>query len=971
YFKFPYENIQDVHKRRYLLQPIAVEVFNADGRNFLLVFAKGLQSKVYQRFQDVVAAHSTTQSFMHQKNTSSLLSSLLGEKTVTQRWERGELSNFQYLMYLNTLAGRSYNDLMQYSIFPWVLADYDSEELDLSRPETFRDLSRPMGAQTARRFSQFQRRFKEWDDPSGETPPYYYGTHYSSAMIVASYLVRMEPFTQHFLKLQGGHFDLPDRMFYSIKDTWLSASEYNMADVRELIPEFFYLPDFLINSNRFELGTRQNGQEVDHVILPPWAKSDPREFIRAHREALESEYVSAHLHEWIDLIFGYRQQGEAAVQAGNVFHHLFYEGNVDIYSIDDPLKRSAVIGFINNFGQIPKQLFRKPHPSRRIAVPRGPAALFPKSGGRRNSSTQLAADLFYRNLDCLRPHLQPLKELKHAVGQIVQLDPRLVPNAFGSNSVGPSSDSAGGDNADCSIGVNSNGVVSGGLFGDHTATLVSPSSSSAQMGISSTIPGGPIVAVEQHKCLLPPHHIVYVAWGFTDGSLRLGSVLDSSERARWVFEMVDEDEVLCCAVPNKRTLITAGISTVVRVWKLQPFDSHTGRPSLTGSALGAMNDGSSGVTSTTGTSGPSSTAISSSVSSTTAPSVGCRLRLRADLCGHTEAVTCLTASTAFNLVVSGSRDRTCILWDLTRLTFLRQLIGHSAPVAAVGISEANGDIVSCAGTFLHLWNCNGEAVASVDTQVGWNKQVLCVCMSTLYDWDAENVILTGGSDGVVRMWSLEYVRSARPTGEANFCPNSDQQIATNSSGREAAIPEKVVETEGYSQDDTHKFSTNSQPSCDWTRQLVCRGKLTMHTAYGRSDNQQPAAVTAVAISRDHRSVLVGDARGRVYAWSVPPDSARGGMTDQWVRDEGATNCAADGCGVRFTLTERKHHCRNCGKVFCSKCSRFESEVYRLRLFKRVRVCQTCFTLLKVIQAPKSTAVHPTKAPAVSEANVSR
>lgn len=30
-------------------------------------------------------------------------------------------------MHLNTLAGRSYNDLMQYPVFPWILADYDSE----------------------------------------------------------------------------------------------------------------------------------------------------------------------------------------------------------------------------------------------------------------------------------------------------------------------------------------------------------------------------------------------------------------------------------------------------------------------------------------------------------------------------------------------------------------------------------------------------------------------------------------------------------------------------------------------------------------------------------------------------------------------------------------------------------------------------------------------------------------------------
>ena len=47
-------------------------------------------------------------------------------------------------------------------------------------------------------------RYREWDDPTGETPPYHYGTHYSSAMIVCSYLVRLEPFSTHFLRLQVG-----------------------------------------------------------------------------------------------------------------------------------------------------------------------------------------------------------------------------------------------------------------------------------------------------------------------------------------------------------------------------------------------------------------------------------------------------------------------------------------------------------------------------------------------------------------------------------------------------------------------------------------------------------------------------------------------------------------------------------------------------------------------------------------------
>lgn len=63
-------------------------------------------------------------------------------------------------MHLNTLAGRSYNDLMQYPVFPWILADYDSEELDLTNPKTFRDFAKPMGAQSVDRLEQFQKRYK-------------------------------------------------------------------------------------------------------------------------------------------------------------------------------------------------------------------------------------------------------------------------------------------------------------------------------------------------------------------------------------------------------------------------------------------------------------------------------------------------------------------------------------------------------------------------------------------------------------------------------------------------------------------------------------------------------------------------------------------------------------------------------------------------------------------------------------------
>lgn len=163
--KFAYEDIREVHNRRYLLQEIAMEIFSNDGRNYLLVFQRKCRNKVYERLIALTPDlnDSASQSIAGQRRSTNIeqntgiLNALIGEKSVVQRWERGEITNFQYLMFLNTLAGRSYNDLMQYPVFPWILADYDSHELDLNNPATFRDLSKPMGAQTPDRLAQFQK----------------------------------------------------------------------------------------------------------------------------------------------------------------------------------------------------------------------------------------------------------------------------------------------------------------------------------------------------------------------------------------------------------------------------------------------------------------------------------------------------------------------------------------------------------------------------------------------------------------------------------------------------------------------------------------------------------------------------------------------------------------------------------------------------------------------------------------------
>ncbi len=180
---------------------------------------------------------------------------------VVVAWQRGTISNFDYLLYLNFAAGRSFNDLAQWPVFPWVLSDYTSASVDLSDPKHFRDLSKPVGALEPSRLEVFRQRYRELaalnaaagggsraaaagdgDHADGhaadDMQPFMYGTHYSTPGYVMYWLVRGAP--AHMLRLQGGRFDAPDRLFCSMAESWDSVLR-STTDVKELIPEF-YMP---------------------------------------------------------------------------------------------------------------------------------------------------------------------------------------------------------------------------------------------------------------------------------------------------------------------------------------------------------------------------------------------------------------------------------------------------------------------------------------------------------------------------------------------------------------------------------------------------------------------------------------------------------------------------------------------------------------------------------------------------------
>ena len=222
------DRLLEAYGRRFLLKNCAIELFFSDAPE--VYFAFSTLSELQRFFRSLKR--------QNVPNLRAFTSRSLDPRVVfanspwTDLWRRRLITNFEYLMRLNILAGRSYNDITQYPVFPWIIADYTSETLDLLDPNTFRDLSKPVGALNPIRLEEIKERYESFD--SDIMPPFMYGSHYSSAGVVIHYMMRQEPFTTMFVNLQGGKFDCPDRVFFDLKSTWDCCNK-DRSDVKELI----------------------------------------------------------------------------------------------------------------------------------------------------------------------------------------------------------------------------------------------------------------------------------------------------------------------------------------------------------------------------------------------------------------------------------------------------------------------------------------------------------------------------------------------------------------------------------------------------------------------------------------------------------------------------------------------------------------------------------------------------------------
>lgn len=150
------------------------------------------------------------------------------------QWIDKYISNYEYLQWLNEIAGRNYNDVTQYPVIPWIyITDQDNPPIDDIK--NYRDLTKNMGLQgDSDRIRYFLEKYSS-NNSEELFSQYYFGTHYSSSAIVLNFMIRVRPYSIGAQALQSGKFDCADRIFHSYSGSWNNATT-SPTDLRQLIP---------------------------------------------------------------------------------------------------------------------------------------------------------------------------------------------------------------------------------------------------------------------------------------------------------------------------------------------------------------------------------------------------------------------------------------------------------------------------------------------------------------------------------------------------------------------------------------------------------------------------------------------------------------------------------------------------------------------------------------------------------------
>ena len=688
-------DLAHIYQRLCKLQDVALEFCLNNGHTLFLEFeSKKSRDEVNDRI-----LHQHTGKLKNNMNTK--LKDRVEE--CIAKWRQGG-SNFQLIMDINQLAGRTYNDLMQYPVFPFVLNDYLSPELNLNNPRIFRDLSLPLPAQLEEGRNKLMDNFNETE---GQLM---YTSLYSNTPSVLYFLIRIPPFTQQFLVFQGDKFDLADRCFHDMQTVWKQNTEPGSKSFKELIPEFFYFPEIFINRADLKLGIRQCKTSVANVILPSWASADPRMFVLKHRQALESVHVSKNIQKWLDLIFGYKQRDEEAVNAYNVFDKRLYS-----FADGPGYDRDVHLKMLEHTGQVPKQLMPyKAFPSKDYTQTRMPIGILPAG---MSSTTRKPLSIGF--LNNITPTIGIVLTIGYESDYFIGSNRKLCPEmelkesqSYKREKTGPIRQLNYCDN-DLALMV---------VSGNTSVSLRCKQSQTEFQGAAGIL-----------------------KWGFWDNHIEVREVKEKSGSCCYIYGHPLEKITICEFIDND-TFVTGSSMGVVTFWRNKRDEKDN--------------------------------------------------LVSADpyyLHGHSEPITALAICIPFSIMVTGSRDRSIIVWDINRIAFVRSISTpkEAGGVTCIAISHTLGDIaVACesggGGSTLSIWTINGQFVKRLNFKEG----ISCIEYTAALEGVHVNALATGHQDGCVRFlssWNLSIIRDLNthnksPITAITFGPNHKEIVLGTEDG---------------------------------------------------------------------------------------------------------------------------------------------------------------------------------------------
>ena len=404
-----YDDIEEIVERRILYIWQGFEIFLKNGKSYMFNM---LSRENYENIIKSLKAISNNILFREK----DFLQNTPG---ISNFWKDKKMDTYEYLLYLNKYSSRSFNDMSQYYIFPWILRDFsnlnkiinkeeeiyeykikhekenneDTEDNNIQKAKkkdnkemsellkNFRNLKYPISAQE----KQHRLKKKEKFNDEEEKFQSHHGTHYATGSYVEYFLMRNEPFTSLLVELQNYSQEDPNRLLLKLKDT---INIINTGyDNRELVPEIYSKIDFFININCVFFGYKKNLDLVDDIAsmweLDKGKKNNMMaiysEFILAHKKLLNSNVISSKINIWIDNVFGYMQVPSAKriENSINIFPKSSYEQFVDMDkkleklsqkydNQNDKILRKFInkINVITSFGQCPHQIFSEKHKSR-------------------------------------------------------------------------------------------------------------------------------------------------------------------------------------------------------------------------------------------------------------------------------------------------------------------------------------------------------------------------------------------------------------------------------------------------------------------------------------------------------------------------------------------------------------------------------------------------------------------------------